>query len=316
VTGLVQGIYQFQLLVTNSQGNTATDVMSVTVVGANQPPVANAGADVSITLPINNLVLDGSKSYDPDGTIVTYSWYKISGPSVSVAITNSNTAKPSVIGLAAGTYVFELKVTDNLGASATDDVTVTVQDATGGGGTSNLVASAGSDTVMALPSNSITLDGSGSTDVGGTITSYTWVELSGPSAASLASPDMAITLANGLQVGKYVFQLTVKDDQGKTATATRTVTVVNDLRFTGDQLLIYPNPAQSQVRLRITSDTTGKMRVNIYNELGMLVQTAEMEKGQAYFDEALDVSRLARGMYIVQIVLGDNSKINSKLIKQ
>ena len=315
VTGLVKGIYQFQLLVTNSQGNTAVATISVTVIGTNLPPIANAGNDTTINLPINSLLLNGSKSYDPDGSIVTYSWYKISGPNSSVAIVNSNTATPSVIGLVAGTYVFELKVTDNQGLTATDDVTITVMPGQSGG--SYLVASAGNDTTIALlPANSITLNGSGSTDVGGTITSYGWTQVSGPSTATLTSPDVAVTLASNLEIGQYIFQLTVKDDQGNTATAVITVNVVNDLRFTGDQVMIYPNPAQNQVHLRITSDNTGTMRVNIYNELGAIVQASEIDKGQAYIDQTLDVSRLARGMYIVQIVIGDKKRLNTKLIKQ
>jgi hypothetical protein len=313
VTGLVKGVYQFQLLVTNSQGNTSTAIMSVTVVGANLPPVANAGNDTTVSGPVSSLILNGTGSYDPDGSIVTYNWYKLSGPNVSIAIVNSNTSTPGVIGLAAGTYVFELKVTDNQGATATDDVTVTVLAGQGG---SSLVASAGNDTTIALPSNSIALNGSGSTDAGGTITSYTWVQLSGPSASTLGSPGMAVSLASNLEVGQYIFQLTVKDDQGNTSTATVTVNVVNDLRFTGDQVLVYPNPAQSQVHLRITSDNTGVMRVNIYNELGAIVQSVELNKGQAYIDESIDVSRLARGMYIVEILIGEKKRINAKLIKQ
>ncbi len=47
----------------------------------NKPPVANAGADQITTLPKDSVALDGSSSSDPDGTITTYSWTKIAGPS-------------------------------------------------------------------------------------------------------------------------------------------------------------------------------------------------------------------------------------------
>ena len=53
ITGLVQGVYQFELKVTDNNGATGTDMMQVTVnAAAKIPPVANAGADRTITLPI------------------------------------------------------------------------------------------------------------------------------------------------------------------------------------------------------------------------------------------------------------------------
>src|SRR5579863_8739156 len=60
----------------------------------------------------------GSKSYDPDGTINSFAWSQASGPSTAT-ITNSGTSAPTVAGLVAGTYVFQLSVTDNGGATTT-----------------------------------------------------------------------------------------------------------------------------------------------------------------------------------------------------
>ncbi|MBK8553438.1 MAG: hypothetical protein IPL53_21180 [Ignavibacteria bacterium] len=51
----------------------------VTVNNAlNQPPVANAGADEIITLPVNSVNLNGSASTD-DYNIVSYQWTKLTG---------------------------------------------------------------------------------------------------------------------------------------------------------------------------------------------------------------------------------------------
>ncbi len=44
----------------------------VEVTPANRPPVANAGPDQTIILPVNSVTLDGSASTDPDGTITSY----------------------------------------------------------------------------------------------------------------------------------------------------------------------------------------------------------------------------------------------------
>lgn len=94
----------------------------------NQPPVADAGVDQAITLPVNFVSLSASASFDPDGTITTYSWSKISGPS-TYTIGSPAAAATLVSSLVQGTYVFQITVTDNGGASTSDQVTITVNPA-------------------------------------------------------------------------------------------------------------------------------------------------------------------------------------------
>lgn len=101
------------------------DVSCEGCAGNNKPPIANAGADQTITLPKDSVMLDGSASTDPDGTLTSYKWAKISGP-VSSTIINANSSKTSVKNLVAGMYQFELSITDNGGLSAKDTVQITV----------------------------------------------------------------------------------------------------------------------------------------------------------------------------------------------
>ncbi len=49
----------------------------------NKPPIAAAGPDTVITLPLDSVLLDGSKSSDPDGKISAWLWRKIAGPASS-----------------------------------------------------------------------------------------------------------------------------------------------------------------------------------------------------------------------------------------
>src|SRR6185437_13541774 len=166
VSGLVQGIYTFELKVTDDKGATATSTVKVTVnAAANIAPTANAGADKNITLPINIITLSGSGA-DTDGTIASYLWTKTSGP-LSFHIANSTSATTDVTGLVQGIYTFELKVTDDKGATATSTVKVTVNAAANIPPTVN----AGADKNITLPINIITLSGSGA-DTDGTIASY------------------------------------------------------------------------------------------------------------------------------------------------
>jgi len=90
----------------------------------NQSPTANAGGNQTITLPSNSVSLSGSGS-DPDGTINFYEWKQASGPS-QANIGSAYGANTPVYNLVQGSYVFTLTVTDNRGATATSNVTITV----------------------------------------------------------------------------------------------------------------------------------------------------------------------------------------------
>jgi hypothetical protein len=126
-------------------------------------PLANAGADQSITLPTSSLTLNGSGS-DPGGAINAHAWTQVSGPDTT-SLYGAGAARLTASSLVAGTYVFRLTVTDNSGLTATDDVTVTVNAAAG----SPPVANAGADKAITLPSSSVAFNGSGS-DPDGSIT--------------------------------------------------------------------------------------------------------------------------------------------------
>ncbi|HRO06075.1 MAG TPA: PKD domain-containing protein [Ferruginibacter sp.] len=218
VNNLTEGVYRFELTVTDNSGATATDIVQVTVLPApNQPPSANAGADITITLPVNSATLNGSGS-DPDGTIASYSWRKTLGGTASIV--NANAASTAVNNLTEGVYRFELTVTDNSGATATDIVQVTVLPAPNQAPSAN----AGADITITLPVNSATLNGSGS-DPDGTIASYSWRKTLG-GTASIVNANAASTAVNNLTEGVYRFELTVTDNSGATATDIVQVTVL------------------------------------------------------------------------------------------
>ncbi len=211
--GLIAGAYTYQLTVTDNNGASASSQVKVIVApGVNQPPVANAGNNQSITSPSNSVTLNGSASGDPDGNIVSYNWVTVSGPG-SATISNSNTATPTVAGLTPGGYTFELTVTDNKGATAKDQVTVTVLPQSISPNQPP-VANAGNNQTISLPVSSVTLDGSRSFDPDGTLSSYTWYQVSGPSASVISSANSSATVASQLIAGQYTFQLTVTDNNG------------------------------------------------------------------------------------------------------
>ncbi len=90
----------------------------------NQVPTADAGPTQIIQLPKENASLNGSGK-DNDGHIVAFLWSQLSGPNTAT-IMNNAADSTSLNGLIAGVYVFQLMVTDNMGATGVDTVSVTV----------------------------------------------------------------------------------------------------------------------------------------------------------------------------------------------
>ncbi|MBX2945146.1 MAG: tandem-95 repeat protein [Cyclobacteriaceae bacterium] len=218
LSNLVEGVYTFRLTATNSASQTGFDDVKISVFSGNQNPIANAGTNKTITLPTNSLNLVGSGS-DPDGSIASYLWTKVSGPAATM--TGNTTTTLSLSNLVQGVYVFRLTVTDNLGATGSADVTVTVNPAA----VNQLpTAHTGGNKTVNLPTSTVTLNGWGS-DTDGWIAAYLWTKISGP-AASLTNTTTQNLTMSGLVAGVYVVRLTVTDNSGATAFEEATVTVI------------------------------------------------------------------------------------------
>ena len=116
-TGQSQGTTT--ITATSTGASAISGSTTLTVVGSNQAPTANAGADqtVEATSPAGAAVtLDGSASFDPEGTTLTFIW---TGPFGAVS-----GASPTVT-LPLGTSTVTLTVDDGL-ATGTDTVAITV----------------------------------------------------------------------------------------------------------------------------------------------------------------------------------------------
>ncbi len=104
--------------------NAATTSQAITIaVISTVNPNADAGGDVSLTLPENSTTLSAQAL--PDGPSLKYSWKQISGPG-TIVIANPASQAIDLKGLIEGVYVFELTVTDINGLSSKDLVQITV----------------------------------------------------------------------------------------------------------------------------------------------------------------------------------------------
>ncbi len=103
-------------------GGEGTTIQIIPAPQLNQAPTANAGFDQTVTDSDNNgselVTLDGSLSSDADGTIVSYAWSE-GGVSLATGVT-------PMVTLAVGAHTLTLTVTDDDGATASDDVVVTI----------------------------------------------------------------------------------------------------------------------------------------------------------------------------------------------
>lgn len=226
-------VLEFKLDVTGSGcANTGTYYATVNVINvagvANTPPSANISAPDSVDEG-EVVTLDGSASSDIDNDVLTFLWEQTAGP----AVTLSSSTDPIVTFIAPNdaypngvTRTFKLTVSDgSLTGSVTKDVTVKwVNDPP--------------KAVLDCPATideraSLTLSGSGSTDIDDGIASYVWSQTNGGPIATLPDPATTsnITFAApslNSTLKTMTFQLTVEDNGGVYNSGTCNV-MVNDI---------------------------------------------------------------------------------------
>ncbi len=312
INNLVQGVYQFQLTVIDNNGATGKDTVQVTVNPVpNQPPTANAGPDQNITLPTNSVTLSGS-GHDPDGIIVFYSWRQIAGPT-QFTIVSPNSAQTVINNLVQGLYEFQLTVTDNSGATGTDIVAVSVNAAQ-----NPPTANAGNDQTIALPTNSVILSGTGNSP-NGTVTSYSWSQVSGPGQSTIVSATQTQTLVQNLVEGVYQFELSATDNNGLVGKDTVQVTVepIPNRNQISSSAKLYPNPASDVINIEIDGATQKSSGyINIYNSAGRVVYQESFNRDQFTVTKQIDVSSFAGGIYFVSVTIDANTQTTLKFVKE
>ncbi|MBL7079967.1 PKD domain-containing protein [Candidatus Bathyarchaeota archaeon] len=137
LAGLAEGTaYYYRVVSADEGGNTgSSSILSFTtessappssppsgggmiIVPGNEPPVAEAGADREVYVGVE-IHLSAAGSVDADGAISVYHWFFGDGY-------YKEGVRVSHTYMTAGTYTAELAVTDDIGATSTDNCTVTV----------------------------------------------------------------------------------------------------------------------------------------------------------------------------------------------
>lgn len=118
--------YEYKAILVNDKGQSDESIRKITVLGVNNPPVIKLAPTAQVS-PNQSVSLYATETTDVDGSVASYSWVQISGTSVTLA----NTTQAALNFIAPNSVkseqlVFQLTATDNLGATSTQKVTVTV----------------------------------------------------------------------------------------------------------------------------------------------------------------------------------------------
>ena len=113
----VEGAYVVSLSVSDGVTSSARDIAVFTALRSNLPPVADAGS--APTGRVGQLeAFDGSRSFDPDGSVTQYAWELATAPTGSALTTESifqrTTASASIVPDAPGAWVLSLRVYDGI----------------------------------------------------------------------------------------------------------------------------------------------------------------------------------------------------------
>ena len=284
----------------------------------NSLPVAQAGEDA--TVDENTQVTLTGSGVDDDGTIVSYRWVQTEG--VEVTLTNADQAsaeftapdvKPSEI------LTFELNVTDDAGATATDSVSVTVTHIN-----ASPIITISAQEVEEKEAHSI----AAVAEDDGEITNYLWVqtggadvELSGTTTSTLSFTAPSVDSDETLS-----FALTVEDDEGETTTETVSVNVlqksesltlvglVTDSPIIDANLVINVGDEQQEVTagsdgsysvtLNVDDDATDKMVSIVASGVGSQTQAKLMSVLGSF--EALNEASTGDGEVIKDDFFGVN----------
>jgi len=267
-------------------------------VPVNHPPVANAGPAQTVNVG-QTVQLSGAASTDLDGDPLTFLWEFVSLPPGSNAtLKNADEVNPTFGVDRSGQYQVKMTVSDGQ-ASSSDTVTISTVN-------SAPVANAGHDQT-AFVKNTVTLDGTASSDVDGDPLTYQWT-LTVPTGSTAQLSDPAAVMPTFVvdKDGIFTATLVVSDGQLHSAPSTVHVSVENSAPVAN------AGPDQTaHVGDTVTLDASASSDVD-GNQLTYTWSLTTVPTGSAAtlsdpHAVKATFSLDAAGMYVAQVIVSDGS---------
>lgn len=183
------------------------------------PPRVNAGSN-KVVEPGESVVINGSGS-DPDGNISSLTWSQVSGPEVSLAVSNYWTVRFTAPETAS-TIRLRLTAVDDDGLSDSDDVVIEVKEAAPPPNQAPTAAAGPNFAVQTGQEASINGEAS---DSDGEIVKWAWTRVSGLAVSLQNADSPTVRFVAPGDAGQFRLRLTVTDDDGATAYDDVVVTV-------------------------------------------------------------------------------------------
>ncbi len=210
---------QFALVVNDGQEDSETSIVNISI--SNRTPLANAGHTI-IAKRGAKVALTGISSIDYDDDKLTYQWSQVYGP--AVALKDASSANPSfTMPFHSGYLVFALTVNDGIEESVADTVAIK---------STNTAPAA---KIAAITGNidsgdSVTLDGSLSSDADGDHLAYTWNQVLGTPVMLDDAHNQKPSFRAPKRPDHLVFELTVNDGEKTSHTDSIIVSVKNPIK--------------------------------------------------------------------------------------
>lgn len=310
----IAGTYRFEVKVIDDRADYSLDTVTVRVVSGTVPniaPVAEAGPDHRVQLGITNL--DASESYDPDGIVTSYTWTKIAGPN-SYTLSSNTDVSPVLSNLQIGTYAFQLRTTDNMGAVSFDTV---------------IIYSVGAELPVTLQYFKGHAGSKGNRLEWATATEYQndrfeiersidgdqFVTIGAVKGSEQSTALRTYHFIDELPPpGVVYYRLRQVGMDGK-ATYLETITVSTHTIGTGN-LSYYPNPVHDYLTVQLTGKEHGTARIVLYSHDGRIVQQKQVVKQQHTLTTGLDMRTITKGIYLLEVIIDDRLKAVRKVVKQ
>ena len=285
--------------------------------------------------------LDGTNSYDPNGTIVSYDWSQSpngtqvelsseSGSIVTFTVPTESDENPNMPGGDGDVIcIIWLTVTDNDGLTDMSQITITGVE----GEPPVSVINDGSLNVTAQIGTEFTLDGSNSYDSDGTITEYIWSQAQDGDQVVFSSTDETVVTftvpeesPNDISDSSVtcIIYLTVIDNDGNTDMSLITVTgflddggqqlELSDASNTPDKFKLnqnYPNPFNPVTSLSYDLPEDSYVSVIIYDMLGNVINNlVNTNQSSGYNSVQWNATNnqgqpISAGVYLYSIEAGD-----------